>query len=101
MLCGPINVGHAPLKLCHSDPAAFVSTHAQIPLQLFLTPHTRSVSQDLPHAMTAAEMADKLGLHQLRHRHWFIQPSCATTGDGLYEGLGWLWRTIPSKRPKR
>ncbi|CAJ1452543.1 unnamed protein product [Effrenium voratum] len=57
--------------------------------------------QDLPHAMTAAEMADKLGLHQLRHRHWFIQPSCATTGDGLYEGLGWLWRTIPSKRPKR
>lgn len=43
--------------------------------------------QDLPNAMTAAEMTDKLGLHGLRHRQWYIQACCATTGDGLYEGL--------------
>lgn len=24
------------------------------------------------------------------HRPWFVQPSCATTGDGLVEGLDWL-----------
>ncbi|GLE07544.1 hypothetical protein PINS_up018097 [Pythium insidiosum] len=29
--------------------------------------------QDLPNAMSAAEMTDKLGLHGLRHRQWFIQ----------------------------
>ncbi len=37
--------------------------------------------------MSAAEMTEKLGLHGLRHRQWYIQACCATTGDGLYEGL--------------
>ena len=46
--------------------------------------------QDLPNAMTAAQVTEKLGLHELRHRQWFIQSACATTGDGLYEGLEWL-----------
>jgi ADP-ribosylation factor protein 1 len=53
--------------------------------------------QDLPNAMSAAEMTDKLGLHQLRGRQWYIQACCATTGDGLYEGLDWLSATL-SKR---
>nr|CAG8440785.1 8868_t:CDS:2 [Entrophospora candida] len=46
--------------------------------------------QDLPNAMNAAEITDKLGLHSLRQRHWYIQATCATSGDGLYEGLEWL-----------
>ena len=52
--------------------------------------------QDLPNAMTAAEVTEKLGLHNLRHRQWYIQSACATTGDGLYEGLDWLSRTLSS-----
>merc|ERR1712039_192330 len=54
--------------------------------------------QDLPNAMTAAEVTEKLGLHTLRHSQWFIQSACATSGDGLYEGLDWLCRTLSSKR---
>merc|ERR1712242_238979 len=50
--------------------------------------------QDLPNAMTAAAVTEKLGLHNLRHRQWYIQSACATTGDGLYEGLDWLSRTL-------
>ncbi|CAF1068658.1 unnamed protein product [Rotaria socialis] len=46
--------------------------------------------QDLPNAMNAAEITDKLGLHSLRNRNWYIQAACATSGDGLYEGLDWL-----------
>ena len=46
--------------------------------------------QDLPNAMNAAEITDKLGLQSLRQRNWYIQATCATTGDGLYEGLEWL-----------
>jgi len=46
--------------------------------------------QDLPNAMNAAEITDKLGLHSLRNRQWYIQATCATSGDGLYEGLDWL-----------
>lgn len=46
--------------------------------------------QDLPNAMTAAELTEKLGLNQLRNRRWYIQATCATQGQGLYEGLDWL-----------
>eukprot|EP01113_Clastostelium_recurvatum_P008943 TRINITY_DN14262_c0_g1_i2.p1 TRINITY_DN14262_c0_g1~~TRINITY_DN14262_c0_g1_i2.p1 ORF type:complete len:179 (+),score=45.49 TRINITY_DN14262_c0_g1_i2:94-630(+) len=52
--------------------------------------------QDLPNAMSVAEITDKLGLHSLR-RKWYIQSCCATTGDGLYEGLDWLSATLKSK----
>ena len=39
--------------------------------------------QDLPNAMTAAEVTEKLGLHNLRHRQWYIQSASATTGAGV------------------
>merc|ERR1712029_848351 len=54
--------------------------------------------QDLPNAMPAAEVTEKLGLHNMRNRQWFIQSACATTGDGLYEGLDWMSRTLSSKK---
>ena len=73
--------------------------------------------------MNAAEITDKLGLHSLRQRAWvstaavrcdqsashyvpretrfytdphlqYIQSTCATSGDGLYEGLEWLATTL-------
>jgi len=53
--------------------------------------------QDLPNAMNAAEITDKLGLHSLRQRNWYIQSTCATTGDGLYEGLDWLSSSLAKK----
>jgi ADP-ribosylation factor protein 1 len=54
--------------------------------------------QDLPDAMTAAEMTDKLGLHALREpRQWHIQPACATINEGLPAGLEWLSSTIAKK----
>ncbi|KAF3645819.1 ADP-ribosylation factor 1 [Capsicum annuum] len=43
--------------------------------------------QDLPNAMNVAEITDKLGLHSLRQRRWYIQSACATSGQGLYEGI--------------
>ncbi|XP_077539626.1 ADP-ribosylation factor 2 [Haemaphysalis longicornis] len=46
--------------------------------------------QDLPNAMAASELTEKLGLNQLRNRKWYIQSTCATQGQGLYEGLDWL-----------
>ena len=45
--------------------------------------------QDLPNAMGPSEITDKLGLEGLRQRTWYIQSSCATSGEGLYEGLEW------------
>jgi len=53
--------------------------------------------QDLPQAMSPAEITDKLALHRLRDRNWFVQPSCATTGDGLLDGLTWLNQNVKAK----
>lgn len=50
--------------------------------------------QDMPGVMTASEITDKLGLQTLRTRKWFVQTTCAQTGDGLYEGLDWLSREL-------
>ncbi|EER06928.1 ADP ribosylation factor 1, putative [Perkinsus marinus ATCC 50983] len=50
--------------------------------------------QDLPNAMTITEVREKLGLQSLKHRNWYIQSACATTGDGLYEGFDWLSKTL-------
>ena len=55
--------------------------------------------QDLPKAMKPADVAERLGLSSLRTRVWHIQGCCATTGDGLYEGLDWLSDTL-AKRSK-
>ncbi|KAF0496464.1 ADP-ribosylation factor family-domain-containing protein [Gigaspora rosea] len=46
--------------------------------------------QDLPGAMSPAEVTEKLNLHHMRDRAWYVHPSCATTGEGLFEGLNWL-----------
>jgi len=54
--------------------------------------------QDLPNAMNAAELTDKLGLHTLKNRNWYIQATCATSGDGLYEGLDWLSNELKKKK---
>ena len=53
--------------------------------------------QDLPHAMSAPELTEKLGLQKLTGRQWYIQACCATTGDGLYEGLDWLSDIVSKK----
>ncbi len=58
--------------------------------------------QDLPQAMSASVIMEKMDLPQLfrqcnRRAEWFIQPCCAVNGQGLYEGLDWLAKSM-SKR---
>ncbi|EXU95000.1 Ras GTPase family protein [Metarhizium robertsii] len=53
---------------------------------------------DLPNAMDAVEVTDKLGLYSLRHRAWHTQSVCAISGDGLSEGLEWLATTLNMAR---
>jgi ADP-ribosylation factor protein 1 len=50
--------------------------------------------QDLPNAMSAADITKRLDLQQIRDRQWFVQAACANTGDGLYKGLDWLGQTL-------
>ena len=50
--------------------------------------------QDLPNAIKPSELGQKLQLTSITNRPWQIQGICATTGDGLYEGLDWLGEQI-------
>ncbi len=54
--------------------------------------------QDLPQSLTCAELSDKLGLHGIRDRPWYIQSTCAVTGEGLYEGLDWVCTQLRQPR---
>jgi hypothetical protein len=38
-------------------------------------------------AMSPQEVQERLKLNQLKDKIWYVVPSCATTGEGLFEGL--------------
>lgn len=43
--------------------------------------------QDLPNAMNAAEITDKLGLHSLRQRQWCVRDGLTSTGSSRLRAL--------------
>lgn len=52
--------------------------------------------------MSPAEVTDKLQLHKMKDRIWYVVPSCATTGEGLFEGLAWLSNNVKTQpAPKK
>ena len=53
--------------------------------------------QDLPNAIKPQELGNRLRLNTITNCAWQIQGTCATTGDGLYEGLDWLGEQINKK----
>ena len=50
--------------------------------------------QDMPGALTVSQISEKLGLTNIRNRKWYVQATCATRGDGLYEGLDWMTKNM-------
>jgi Arf/Sar family protein len=56
--------------------------------------------QDMANAMSTSEVQEKLALHNLRQRTWYIQGCCGQTANGLYEGLDWLAANIKKSVPK-
>ncbi|CAK9318685.1 unnamed protein product [Citrullus colocynthis] len=55
--------------------------------------------QDLKDAMTPLEITDALSLHSIKNHDWHIQACSALTGDGLYDGLGWIAQQVTGKAP--
>lgn len=45
--------------------------------------------RDLPFAASLTNITHSLGLHHMS-RPWHVQPTCATTSEGVYEALDWL-----------
>lgn len=53
--------------------------------------------QDMPQAVPIAELTSKLGLRTAQNRKWYVQSTCAVSGDGIFEGLDWLASNIRAK----
>lgn len=54
--------------------------------------------QDLPGAKEPKELEKLLGLHELTSHMWVVQPACAITGEGLFEGMDSLYEMILKRR---
>jgi ADP-ribosylation factor-like protein 1 len=54
--------------------------------------------QDLPGALTEAEVSNALGLDTLKQRQWSIFKTSAIKGHGLHEGLDWLVNAISADK---
>eukprot|EP01080_Neovahlkampfia_damariscottae_P011844 gene11844-5174_t len=53
--------------------------------------------QDLPNALSTAELTEMLELKKIKH-NWYLQPCIATKGEGLNQGLSWLAKQLPEKK---
>ncbi|KXZ47012.1 hypothetical protein GPECTOR_39g506 [Gonium pectorale] len=54
--------------------------------------------QDLPNALTDAQIAEGLGLYDIKNRDWAIFKTSAVKGEGLFEGLDWLANMLKTRR---
>lgn len=53
--------------------------------------------QDLPNSLTAADLAQALGLPSIKDRTWQIQACTASQGTGVREGMEWVCKSIKKK----
>lgn len=54
--------------------------------------------QDLPGALSDTQIAEGLGLHDIRNRDWAIFKASAIKGEGLFEGLDWLSNALKNRK---
>ena len=51
--------------------------------------------QDMPNAMSPAQLIDNLGLRKYNGRNeWHVQATCAVTGEGIYEAMDAIGRLV-------
>eukprot|EP01132_Coremiostelium_polycephalum_P007463 gene7463-9170_t len=61
-----------------------------------------ATKQDCVAPMEIPEITDSLGLHDIKDRSWYVQPTNTLEGIGIYEGLDWLsLRLAEQKKSKQ
>jgi signal recognition particle receptor subunit beta len=65
----------------------------QVPVLIFAN------KMDLPNAMAINELKESVEFRSIvKNRAWDVQPSCATSCEGLAEGFDWLAKQIEINR---
>ena len=54
--------------------------------------------QDVAGALSEAQVAEGLGLSDIKSRDWSIFKTSAIKGEGLFEGLDWLSNMLKNRR---
>ena len=54
--------------------------------------------QDISRAALVGDIIESLNLRTMINREWFMQGCSTLVGNGVYEGLEWLYATIEKKR---
>lgn len=54
--------------------------------------------KDLPNAIDVKELISILKLDSMNNRQWYVQSLCATSSDGLLEGLDWLSAALKNRK---
>ena len=54
--------------------------------------------QDIAGALTEAQVAEGLGLHDIKNRDWAIFKTSAIKVEGLFEGLDWLSNMLKNRK---
>ncbi|PIK39811.1 putative ADP-ribosylation factor [Apostichopus japonicus] len=57
--------------------------------------------QDLPGAVGPSKIIENLQLRNFRRNPWSIQGTCATTGEGLFEGMEMLSKMLKTFKKER
>ena len=60
--------------------------------------------QDLPNSQSTSQVAESLGLLKVTKRQWYVQGTCAVSGDGIYNAvtkLSELVKDFKKKNPAR
>jgi small GTP-binding protein len=83
---------HARMKLAKAEIGKMMEEPALAEARLVVFAN----KQDMPNAMTGSEVMEALELKRLR-QEWYVQPTSAQSGKGLYEGLDWLATHIKTK----
>lgn len=52
----------------------------------------------MPNAASASEITTALDLWKMENKQWYVQATCATSGDGIVEGLEWLAQKVKDKK---
>ena len=57
--------------------------------------------QDLPNAKSSSDVGSALGVLKMKNRDWYIQGTCAVSGDGIYSGIQKLSELVKDFKKKK
>ena len=79
----------------HPTPPTSLSPSYPIHSTSLFSTHQLTFSLPPPTALSPKDVSDALELDRVAKNHvWKVEPSCATTGEGIFEGLAWLSNNV-------